>query len=70
MRTGNPYQLSDKEIETLEWISHGKTYSEAGEILGVCTSAINHRMLRTMDKLGANNAAGAVGIGLRDGILK
>lgn len=70
MRTGNPYLLTDVEIETLEWVSLGKTYSDISEIMQVTVSAINHRMLKAMDKLGAANSAGAVGVALRNGVLK
>jgi len=70
MKTGNSYDLSDKEIETLNWVSHGKSYEQVGEILHVTHAAIHTRMVRISEKLGTSNRTGCVAKALREGILK
>ena len=64
------FGLSEKEIQTLHWVSQGKTYTEIAEILCIATTTINNRMVKVYRKIGAQNAAGAVGIAIRKGLVK
>ena len=67
-----PYDptLNDTERQVLYWMSVGKRYEEMSELLGMSTNALYQHCHRIYNKLGANNAAGAVGIGLRKGFIK
>lgn len=64
------YDLSPRQMEVLKWASFGKTGSEIAEIMGVSRHSVQMVLLRIYDKLGAANAAGAVGFCFRNGILK
>jgi LuxR family quorum sensing-dependent transcriptional regulator len=70
MKNRHAYNLSDKEVEALSWLSVGKTHVEIAEILGVSRHAIRDRIIKAFDKIGAHNGTGAVGICLREGIIK
>ena len=70
MKNDNAFNLSDKEVAALSWLSHGKTHIEIAEILGVSHHAIRDRITKAFNKIGANNSACAGGIALRQGIVK
>lgn len=70
MKTGNHFDLTDREIATLEWISKGKTQKEIAELMFLTENGIRQRSVQIYQKIGAANAAGAIGICFRHGILK
>ena len=63
-------QLSQREMESLRWISMGKTSWEIATILGVSEHTINFHVRNVCTKLQAPNRQAAVATALRAGILK
>jgi DNA-binding CsgD family transcriptional regulator len=61
--------LTDPEQEALALTSLGLTYHQAGKRAGTTERAMKRRMERVMAKLGADNAAHAVLLACRAGLL-
>lgn len=64
-----PYGLTVSEVIILQWVSHGKKYSEIAQILESNESAVKQHMVRVLNKLGACTNSGAVAIALRKKII-
>jgi LuxR family transcriptional regulator, quorum-sensing system regulator BjaR1 len=58
-------QLSDREIDCLNWTSAGKTSAEIAEILTLSEHTVNHYLNRATKKLDAVNRTQAVAKALR-----
>lgn len=54
----------------LTWISKGKHHQEVAAIMELDYAEVRRHVYRTLDKMGAATSAGAVGIALREGIIK
>lgn len=63
-------ELSITEREVISWASIGKNQAETAEIMSLSRPHVGRILMGIYDKLGAANAAGAVGICFRHGILK
>lgn len=63
-------QLSDREIDCLNWTSAGKTSSEIAGILGLSEHTVNHYLNRAAKKLDTVNRTQAVAKALRVGLIK
>jgi DNA-binding CsgD family transcriptional regulator len=63
--TGCPLTLP--QIETVLWLSRGKTGEEIGEILGISRRAVERRLDRAKEVTGTLNRHGIVGFCLRKG---
>ncbi|WP_299046388.1 LuxR C-terminal-related transcriptional regulator [uncultured Tateyamaria sp.] len=61
--------LSQREIEVLHWIAHGKSNSVIAEILGVSRHTVNTLCRRSFEKLGVSDRVSAVIIALRLGAI-
>lgn len=62
--------LWPKDVEVLQCLANGKTWKEIGAILGRGHSSLSVACTRIYDTLGACNAAGAVAVGFRRGLIK
>jgi len=62
-------RLAPWEIETLVWISRGKSRWETGVILGVSEDTVKSRLEKCRQKLGASNTTHAIAIALQQGLL-
>jgi LuxR family quorum sensing-dependent transcriptional regulator len=67
-RTG-PYALTARESEVLEWVAHGKTAREIGEILRITKRTADAHVHSAIRKIGAVNRINAVAIAIRDRII-
>jgi transcriptional regulator EpsA len=55
--------LSQREVQVLHWVKHGKTNPEIGQILGISAPTVKHHLKKLMRKLNVTNRAQAVGKG-------
>jgi DNA-binding CsgD family transcriptional regulator len=62
-------ELTDREIECLQWASLGKTDWEIGELLGVTKATAHFHIEQAKRKLGVNSRVQAVAVLLLHGIL-
>lgn len=62
-------ELTDREIDCLNWTAAGKTSAEISEILGLSEHTVNHYLNRATRKLDTVNRAQAVAKALRTGII-
>lgn len=67
VRTGD--ELTDREIDCLNWTAAGKTSAEISEILGLSEHTVNHYLNRATRKLDTVNRTQAVARALRMGII-
>lgn len=61
--------LSQREAECLAWTSRGRTMDQIGQILGVKTRTVAFHLDSARAKLDAENAAHAVALALRRGLI-
>lgn len=59
--------LTPPQIETVLWLSRGKTGEEIGAILGISRRAVERRLDRAKELTGTLNRHGIVGLCLRKG---
>lgn len=59
-----------KQLRLLELLSYGASYGEAGLVLGITVNSVKIHARRLYARLGANNAAHAVRVGLERGLLE
>lgn len=62
--------FTDEDIETLQLVSEGYTRRELADKIGVSEKAIDYRIRRFCEKLGALNVPHAVAIGVSRGIIE
>lgn len=62
-------QLTDREIESLQWVSLGKTDWEIGELLGVTKATAHFHIEQAKRKLGVTSRVQAVALLLLHGVL-
>ncbi|HVY20924.1 MAG TPA: LuxR family transcriptional regulator [Bauldia sp.] len=62
-------QLTDREIECLQWVSLGKTDWEIGELLGVTKATAHFHIEQAKRKLGVTSRVQAVALLLLHGVL-
>lgn len=62
--------LNEKQITILHWLSYGKRYDDIALIMDMKLNAVYQQAHLMMAHLGVRNAASAVGLGLRRGIIK
>jgi DNA-binding CsgD family transcriptional regulator len=55
------HDLTDRELEILQWVTHGKTNPEIGSILDISTFTVKNHLQRVFKKLDVSNRAQAVG---------
>jgi transcriptional regulator EpsA len=55
------HDLSDRELEILQWVTLGKTNPEIGSILDISTFTVKNHLQRVFKKLDVSNRAQAVG---------
>ncbi|MDO6962627.1 LuxR family transcriptional regulator [Rhizobium alvei] len=67
MRAGD--ELTEREIDCLNWTAAGKTSAEISEILGLSEHTVNHYLNRATKKLDTVNRTQAVAKALRTGII-
>lgn len=61
--------LTDREIDCLNWTAAGKTSAEISEILGLSEHTVNHYLNRATRKLDTVNRTQAVAKAIRTGII-
>ncbi|MET8475384.1 LuxR C-terminal-related transcriptional regulator [Streptomyces sp. NPDC006422] len=65
-----PVKLTQQQFEILYGIAHGESMVEASRRLGLSTHTVKTHRRRLYARLGAKNAAHAIGIGFRLGLLQ
>ncbi|OLP58814.1 LuxR family transcriptional regulator [Xaviernesmea oryzae] len=66
----NGVELSDREIECLNWTAAGKTSAEIASIIGLSEHTVNHYLNHVTRKLGAVNRTQAVVKAIRLGYIR
>ncbi|MFQ6573911.1 autoinducer binding domain-containing protein [Pseudomonas sp. UM16] len=61
--------LSAREIEVLQWTSHGKCAEDVAKILGLSCSTVNFHLRNAMTKLGVHNKVAAVARAVKLGLI-
>ncbi|HBI83968.1 MAG TPA: helix-turn-helix transcriptional regulator [Alcaligenaceae bacterium] len=61
--------LTGRELECLEWVSHGKTSWEIGTILDLSERTVNFHLRNACQKLGVYGRQHAVAKALKSGML-
>jgi LuxR family transcriptional regulator, quorum-sensing system regulator BjaR1 len=67
IRTGD--ELTEREVDCLNWTAAGKTSAEISDILGLSEHTVNHYLNRATRKLDTVNRTQAVAKALRMGII-
>jgi len=62
-------KITEREIEVMQWIAHGRTYEEAGQYLNVSYETVQTHVKKVLRKLEANNKTHAVAILYREGLI-
>lgn len=62
--------LARRELETVRWLSLGKTAQEAADIMRISIHTVNHNIISAMHKTGAHKATGLVGMAMREGWIE
>lgn len=62
-------QLSERELECLRWVSHGKTTDEIALILAVSANTVNSYVSHAVRKLAARNRPMAIATIIRAGMI-
>jgi DNA-binding CsgD family transcriptional regulator len=65
-----PFYLTKREHEILNWVKMGKTTWEIAQILDVSESCVNFHIDNLRKKLGAINRAQAVAVAVANGLIK
>jgi DNA-binding CsgD family transcriptional regulator len=68
--TMHPCPLGRRELETVRWLSLGKTAKETAALLCISTNTVNNHITRSMDRTGTQKATGLVGKALREGWIE
>lgn len=63
-------QLSDREIEVVQWLKAGKTNLEISVILHISERTVKFHLLNAMAKLGAKTRAHLVAVALQERIIE
>lgn len=61
--------LTNRELEILNWMKHGKSNTDISEILSLSVKTIEYHVSNVFRKLGATSRVTAVVIAIRDGLL-
>ena len=59
------FPLTEREAEVLEWIAHGKTNREIGQILNMSPRTVNKHLEQIFRKLGVENRTTAAAVAIR-----
>ena len=62
--------LSEREREILQWVAHGKSQQDIGDILTISHRTVEVHIRSGREKLGALTTAQAVGRGIRLGLIQ
>ena len=65
-----PIELTKREVQVLVGMSNGRSNAEIGQELFLSEDTVKTHARRLFRKLGANDRAQAVAIGLRRGIIR
>lgn len=65
-----PCPLQRRELETVRWLSLGKTAQETADLMRISIHTVNHNIMRSLDKTGTHRATGLVGRALREGWIE
>ena len=63
------YDLTDREIEVLQYLSDGKIIKEISDIMDLSPHTVKFHVANTYKKLNVQSQAGAVAKGIRKGII-
>lgn len=69
-RGGAPDELSLREIEVLEHVSHGRSNKDIGDVLGLSALTVKSHLARIGRKLGTGDRAEMVAQAFRSGLLR
>ncbi|MFY9961623.1 LuxR family transcriptional regulator [Pseudomonas sp.] len=61
--------LSAREVEVLQWTSHGKNAEDVAKILGLSCSTVSFHLRNSMAKLGVHNKVAAVAKAAKLGLI-
>lgn len=62
-------QLSNREIECIRWVAHGKTSSEIANKLFLAEATVTYHLNKAIRKLGAQNRAHAIALSVALGFV-
>jgi LuxR family transcriptional regulator of spore coat protein len=62
--------LTNRETEITKWLSHGKTASEIGIILGISPITVTDHITSAMRKVGVFKSTALVAAALRSGLIQ
>ena len=66
---GKSYRLTEREIEILQHVANGSTYTQIGKALGISEHTVKNHMSLVLRKLNANGKTHAMMLALKYGIL-
>ena len=61
--------LTERELEILKWIKHGKSNTEIAEIMSLSIKTVEYHVGNVLKKLGASNRTTAVVIAIQRRLL-
>lgn len=62
-------QLSQREIECMRWVAHGRTSSEIADKLCLAEATVTYHLNKAIRKLGAKNRAHAIALSVALGLV-
>ncbi|HYE82784.1 MAG TPA: response regulator transcription factor [Clostridia bacterium] len=62
-------QLTERQLEVLEMVARGRTYKEAGEVLGLAERTVKYHMGRILEQLHLSNRAQVIAYAARIGLV-
>lgn len=62
--------LTDHQIEVVQWLSYGKTYTDIADLLSISRKAIYRRMDRAWVATGTFNKTALVAMAIRRGWIQ
>lgn len=68
--TQHPCPLGRRELETVRWLSLGKTAQETADLMRISVHTVNHNVMKALDRTGTRKATGLVGKALREGWIE
>jgi len=66
----SPISLTDRETEILRYIAVGHTNTEIADMLFLSSHTVNTHRKNILNKIGANNTAGAVLYAVKEGVIE
>jgi DNA-binding CsgD family transcriptional regulator len=65
--TSSPCPLGRRELETVRWLSNGKTAQETAELMSISVHTVNRNVTNSKDRTGTSKTVSLVAMALREG---